>query len=460
MSSRRPVSEPFISATLIARNEAANVERCLSSFWADCDEVVIVDTGSTDGTVRACREFAKAAGQPDKLRVGKFKWVDDFSAARNYADSLATGTWLLWGDFDDEIIGLGELRRIAEEASPDVVAFFTHYTYAQDEHGNTISELWRERLVKRGAAQWVGRLHEHKMFTYGQCIQVDPKLARWVHHRKMDASTSSERNLRILTKWDHDEPDTPRIVQSLALEHLGANDWDSAIPTFRKYLALPDEPPDRRAQASRFLTQALLQTNQVQEAHDVAHASLAEHLGWADTYLSIAECAQTMGKPLDSYRMAKQALDIGKPESLLILNPLQYTAHPRAIMAVCAMQLGRVDEAMRLSDEVLEICPTYPLVAANLPGWRGYVLKEQTVSAFLSTAKMLVEHGEALKARRLLDCVPYFATDDPRVVQGRVSLWQQTLKRVAPEPLSDDAAGRFVLRHLDMAALSLQAERV
>jgi len=68
---------PRLALVVIARNEARAIERCLSSARPWVDEMVVLDTGSTDHTVA----LARACG----ARVHHFAWVDDFSAARNAA---------------------------------------------------------------------------------------------------------------------------------------------------------------------------------------------------------------------------------------------------------------------------------------------------------------------------------------------------------------------------------------
>jgi hypothetical protein len=90
-----------------------NVRRCFDSFWDHVDEVVLCDTGSTDGTIAEARRFAKEHGEADKLTVGRFEWRDDFSAARTHAHSLATGSVHTYVDLDDVIIGAEHLREEA-----------------------------------------------------------------------------------------------------------------------------------------------------------------------------------------------------------------------------------------------------------------------------------------------------------------------------------------------------------
>ena len=90
------MSEPItISACLIVRDEERHLPGCLDSLRPVVDEIVVVDTGSTDGTVKA----ARAGG----ARVIRQDWTDDFSAARNIALEEAVGDWILVLDADERL---------------------------------------------------------------------------------------------------------------------------------------------------------------------------------------------------------------------------------------------------------------------------------------------------------------------------------------------------------------------
>src|SRR5437867_2509435 len=86
---------PLLSICMIVKNEEENLARALGSAAGLDAELVVVDTGSTDGTV----EVARRAG----ARVLEFPWVDDFSAARNFGFESARGRWLLVLDADEEL---------------------------------------------------------------------------------------------------------------------------------------------------------------------------------------------------------------------------------------------------------------------------------------------------------------------------------------------------------------------
>jgi glycosyltransferase involved in cell wall biosynthesis len=80
---------------MIVKNEEACLERCLKSVCDHVDEIIIVDTGSTDGTV----EIAKSYG----ARIYHHPWENDFSKHRNQSLSYATGGWIFQLDADEEL---------------------------------------------------------------------------------------------------------------------------------------------------------------------------------------------------------------------------------------------------------------------------------------------------------------------------------------------------------------------
>ena len=90
-----PFPKNTLSIVMIVKDEASNIEAAVESFLPVADEIVINDTGSTDGT----QDILK------KLSVTWFQtqWQNDFSLARNQSIERATSSWLLWMDADDRI---------------------------------------------------------------------------------------------------------------------------------------------------------------------------------------------------------------------------------------------------------------------------------------------------------------------------------------------------------------------
>ncbi|OYV51258.1 MAG: hypothetical protein B7Z78_09065, partial [Rhodospirillales bacterium 20-60-12] len=109
---KHPEFKPTVrlTATLIVKNEAQRLSTCLKSISPIVDEIVIVDTGSTDETIEIAKSFI---GKGPEIIIGHFDWIGDFAAARNHALSLATGDWILLIDADEQLTegSYGEIRQ-------------------------------------------------------------------------------------------------------------------------------------------------------------------------------------------------------------------------------------------------------------------------------------------------------------------------------------------------------------
>ena len=133
-----------ISVCMIVKNEAQILPRCLDSLQGIWDELIIVDTGSTDDTLQV------AKGYTDK--VYEFKWIGDFSAARNYALSFATCDYIYTADADEilegENVDMFLSLKECMDSSVDVVQMYYGNQLDQGTVYNFDKEL-RPKLFKR-----------------------------------------------------------------------------------------------------------------------------------------------------------------------------------------------------------------------------------------------------------------------------------------------------------------------
>ncbi|MEK5029241.1 tetratricopeptide repeat-containing glycosyltransferase family 2 protein [Paenibacillus sp. FSL M7-1046] len=177
-----------ISVCMIVRNEENSLPRCLSSVGAIADEIIIVDTGSTDNT----KEIALSYGAV----IYDFTWIDDFSAARNFAFSKATKEYIFWLDADDYLKDVDHARfRELKHSLPDGVdSVNMQYNLAFDKEGRVVTSLRRNRLVRRSCNfKWIGPVHEY-LEVYGPAYSSDVCIT----HEKDKVYT--DRNLRIYQK--------------------------------------------------------------------------------------------------------------------------------------------------------------------------------------------------------------------------------------------------------------------
>lgn len=150
-----------LSLCIIARNEEHNLGRAIRSFDGIADEIIVLDTGSTDGTMI----LAESLG----ARVVHWPWRDDFGEARNEVFSHATSEWLFLLDADEELLPgfQPELRAVMRDAS-----VFGAWVLREDLHQSGTQEILQLRMFRRaGLPPQVGRCHPHFVPTLAQVAQ-------------------------------------------------------------------------------------------------------------------------------------------------------------------------------------------------------------------------------------------------------------------------------------------------
>ena len=88
-----------VSMCMIVKNEQDILKRCLDSYAGTYDELIIVDTGSSDNTKAIASEYTD--------KIYDFTWINDFSAARNFAFSKASCEYIFSADADEELDKIG-----------------------------------------------------------------------------------------------------------------------------------------------------------------------------------------------------------------------------------------------------------------------------------------------------------------------------------------------------------------
>ncbi|PEF60403.1 glycosyltransferase family 2 protein, partial [Bacillus cereus] len=176
-----------ISLCMIVKNEEETLHRCLQSIEGIPDEIIIVDTGSTDRTKEIAKKWTP--------HVLDFTWRDDFSAARNASFQPATQDYILWLDADDILLpeDRQKLLLLKQSLHPQVDAVSMIYHVLFDENNNPITSTRRYRLIKRCKnVKWHGIVHEDLQLSAGFRYEESDIV---VTHKKMQ--TASDRNLKI-----------------------------------------------------------------------------------------------------------------------------------------------------------------------------------------------------------------------------------------------------------------------
>ena len=220
-----------LSLCMIVKNEEERLARCLSGVQGAVDEIIIVDTGSTDGTKRVAGQFTS--------RVYDYAWDDDFSAARNASLDRATKPFILWLDADDvvERSEKEKLMALKNRLTADVDAVMTPYHTGIGQDGRPTLIYERERIVRRDAGfVFSGVVHE-AMRVSGNVLHEDIV----IRHERGDKPPQGRRNLDIYEKWmARGRRMTARDSYYYAREWMDWGDPGMAERAFAQFLAMPD----------------------------------------------------------------------------------------------------------------------------------------------------------------------------------------------------------------------------
>jgi glycosyltransferase involved in cell wall biosynthesis len=446
-----------VGLSLIVRDEEDSLPELLKSVEGAFDQIVLCDTGSKDWTVEVFQEWA-GAQEGLEWTVSRYAWSDDFAAARNLADSHLTTDWKVWADADDTIQGAKNFRVLAESADPRAVGFIVGYDYARTPEGHCACFLKRERLVRNiPGVRWEGRVHEAQTMP-GPVIEVPPEQILYVHRKEADGPDSNTRNLRILRKWIKEEPKNFRVLSYLGTEELSRGRTKAALSWFRKALKVGSGWDQEYAQLHRKTALAFIAQERYDDAEKLALAQMAYLPSWPDAALTMAELSFHRREWAKCMDWCKDVLRREVPQTMLIVNPLDYEWQPKRLMAGSLFELGQYDAAVQLGKEALGMNHD-PQLARGMNHWQSITKREHTAQTYEMAAQQLVNHDEQLKALKVLECLPHFAYDHPKIVAMR-SFLRERIAQVTEDGFYEEGGFRPEIdavddQHMEAVAQSM-----
>ncbi len=282
---------------MIVKNEQPFLDGCLLSLKGLVDEIVIVDTGSTDASI----DIATRHG----ARVLEHAWHDDFAAARNVGLEAASGDWILYIDADERLADTTHEALRAGLSSPDVVAARPLFRVASNR------TLYREYRLFRNdpRIRFKGAIHETmrpdldaiQRETGARIIDVAATLIHLGYDGDMEAKY--RRNLPLLQAAVLRDPDRVYYWNDLAYTLAGLGEIDEAIAISDEGLARA-EPTDRSSRVLRSMlvhTNARLRAQRGEDVRDLVEAGLALYpANWSLRFVR-----------------ARALIDAGQPEAAL-----------------------------------------------------------------------------------------------------------------------------------------------
>ncbi|MGE3808368.1 MAG: glycosyltransferase, partial [Gemmataceae bacterium] len=227
-------SRPRVSLAMIVKNEEANLPVCLDSVVGLFDEMVIVDTGSTDRT----KEIAASRG----ARVFDFPWVDHFAAARNESIRHATAEWIFWLDADDRLDEANrlKLKELLAGLKDENIAYVMKCICLPDQSGTTTVVDHVRLFRNRPEMRWKYRVHEQilpALRTLGGDVRWSDVVIQHVGYQDQELRKRKlERDLRLLKIENDEQPDDPFTLFNLGSVYQELGRVADAVTVLRRSL--------------------------------------------------------------------------------------------------------------------------------------------------------------------------------------------------------------------------------
>jgi len=215
-----------ISACLIVKNEAEMLAKTLPTISKCLDEIVIVDTGSTDQTIEVAKQFG--------AKVSSFKWINDYSAARNESLRQATGDWVFWVDAD-EFLQEADLQKLREiiEASKQTAYILPIYESklgtCEQKSGYDRVKVFKNHL----GYHFIRVINEQVVDQAGKIVSGE-KVSIPIYHWGLDLAKEKmeQKRTRYLALYSAalaQQPDDPYLHLLLANNYSELKKYDQAI---------------------------------------------------------------------------------------------------------------------------------------------------------------------------------------------------------------------------------------
>jgi glycosyltransferase involved in cell wall biosynthesis len=354
-------TRPLISACMIVRNEADNLRSWLPALRSAVDELIVVDTGSTDATAEVARSLGAS--------VHHFDWRDDFAAARNESLKYATGQWILWQDADDQVIEAtpGALRMLCRSLALDVHGCWVNVDSPSSAQGNAATSLRQWRLFRNGLGiHFRGRVHEQPSAPpeFGAIQLLDQNQVRVKHWGYTGdgalMAAKLERNRKLLELSITEEPSEPMHHYSLGKQYVLERDFTAAAGALDLAMSLwqAQGQPAYGYVAPMFSVAACAALNLgLNERVLELEAGCPPTSVASDLLYCSAIASQRLGRPDGAIARLMRAASDPAVRTATETDPATATWQPRLLLGQILTQLNRQQEAYDWIVEALDLMP-------------------------------------------------------------------------------------------------------
>lgn len=343
-----------ISLCMIVKNEEDVIGRCLDCVKDIVDEIIVIDTGSTDKTKEIVKKYTD--------KIYDFKWIDDFSVARNYSFSKATKEYIFWIDADEVLLKkdqglLLNLKHIMD-SNVDTVTMTDHR--GLDESGQPLLRYKRNRLVKRkNNFKWVGFIHE---FLHVRGNVYESNIA--ITHKKIN--DVGDRNLRIYkNKIKEGHILSTRDVYYYGKELYYNGLYDEAIEVldrFSKMDAWVEEKIDSQCKVS----DCYFEKGDYINARNSLYKTFEYTTPRAEALYRIGDIFKAEERYEEAISWYKYIFNLKMPrECYGFLSPEYWTWKPHLQLSVCYFKINNIEKSKYHHNKAYKINPNNYYISKN-----------------------------------------------------------------------------------------------
>ncbi|MHC5071760.1 MAG: glycosyltransferase, partial [Planctomycetota bacterium] len=366
--------EPRISLCMIVKNEERFLDACLRSAAPCVDEMIVVDTGSTDRTV----DIAQSHG----ATVKHFEWCDDFAAARNAALEHASGDWILSLDADEVLTPEtpAKVRELVKD--PGVAGYHMRFQNLYTSK-RTVGVIMVRLFRNLPGVQWVNRIHEQITPELAEIAERDGLImsisdAEVEHHGYkddvIDHRQKNERNDRLFRLHLEDHPDDIYMLYKYGdFLRRHTERWAEARDCLRRAFDLIARKPPSAPRAIPYASEiaALLvleymRENRSTEAEEILEHALRRFMPTPNLHYLAAGLALANGDSDDAIHHYERCLSY---RDQVMVVPIQegITSHVSITgIAQALMQKDSRERARQLLHQSQQIEPGYDVTALAL----------------------------------------------------------------------------------------------
>jgi glycosyltransferase involved in cell wall biosynthesis len=324
-----------LSVAFIVKNEEELFGQCLESLKGVWDELVVVDTGSTDSTL----EIAKKYG----AKIRHFEWNNDFAAARNYAEDCCSGDYIYWQDADEILLeGKEAIREVVDAGQLDGLAPFLIFSRGPD--GKPSSTYFRQEMLHKNIPVWRWHGAAHNWLT-GTGRYEEPRIVvehlnrpsgdRPNHEDIFDALRS---NLYI------EGAPAERSLFYLAREHFYKRHYHETLALLGLMLQSPVSWPTQRARGCVIAGDCWKALEKPEKAAQAYLKSIEISATSAEAFFSLGKLRYEQKRWLEAVAWLKASTPF-EPGGYFCDRTI-YEWRRWDLLAVCLSKLGRNEEAV------------------------------------------------------------------------------------------------------------------